>query len=123
MNSLLLLESFISHSGKKLDFKIECDFLTDADLNVFAHIILKKYNFSNVIGIPRGGVRLSNLLKHHQNSESKHILIVDDVLTTGDSMEKMRSKFIDKSNIKGVVMFSRGKTPNWIDPIFQLWKE
>jgi len=123
MNNLLLLESFVSHSGKKLDFKIECDFLTDDDLKVFAYIILKKYNFSNVIGIPRGGIRLSNILKRHQNSESKNILIVDDVLTTGNSMETMKSKFIDKSNIKGVVIFSRGEPPDWIDPIFQLWKE
>lgn len=122
MNSLLLLESFISHSGKKLDFKIECDFLTDDDLKVFVYIILKKYNFSKVVGIPRGGIRLSNMLKQHQNSESKNILIVDDVLTTGGSMEKMKSKFVNK-NIKGVVIFSRGETPDWIDPIFQLWKE
>ena len=58
--NLFVKENFISHSGNKLDFKIECDALTDEDIECIAYIISKKYTFSNVFGIPRGRLWLQS---------------------------------------------------------------
>ena len=59
--------------------------------------------------------------------ENSNILIVDDVLTTGKSMIERRQQLIDhkikKELIKGVVLFSRGKCPKWVTPIFTLNKK
>jgi orotate phosphoribosyltransferase len=49
-------------------------------------------------------------------------LIVDDVLTTGKSMEEMRKKHSNVLTI-GVVLFARGKCPKWVEPIFNMWDE
>jgi len=38
-------------------------------------------------------------------------------------MENERNRFDNITNIQGIVIFSRGKSPVWIDPIFQLWNE
>lgn len=45
-------------------------------------------------------------------------VIVDDVLTTGESMEEMRLHY--SSRTIGVVLFARGKCPDWVTPIFSL---
>lgn len=111
---------FVGHAGPKLLFKIECDALTDDDLETLAAVIARKYTFRVLLGIPRGGLRLARALEKYRSREGG-VLIVDDVLTTGKSMEDMRSQTgEDKSNISGVVIFARGKCPSWVTPIFQL---
>jgi hypothetical protein len=47
-------------------------------------------------------------------------LIVDDVLTTGASMEAARAKLWPGSLPLGVVIFARGPCPDWVWPIFRL---
>lgn len=44
------------------------------------------------------------------------LLIVDDVLTTGRSMEKQRSK----REAKGIVLFARGPCPLWVEAVWML---
>lgn len=117
---------FTSHSGKKLKWKIECDALTADALECLAKMIADRVKFDNVYGVPRGGIELQTRLEKYTHIREFHdtALIVDDVLTTGKSMEDMRAK-VQKSasgysNIIGVVIFARGKCPEWITPIFQL---
>jgi hypoxanthine phosphoribosyltransferase len=111
------------HSGDVSYFKIECDALTDGDIETLAYIISRKYTFYDVVGIPRGGIRIANALqKYASNSPLKILLIVDDVLTTGKSMEKAREMFGNVLS-QGVVLFARGKCPKWVEPIFNMWKE
>ena len=117
MDNLFVKKEFISHSGKKLDFKIECDALTYKDIETLAYIISKRFIFSEVFGVPNGGIRIANALKKYR-SEDNPYLIVDDVLTTGKSMEDYR-RLIMRDTI-GVVLFSRGKCPSWITPIFKM---
>ena len=113
---------FKSHSGKELDFKIECGALTDVDLDCLAEIIASKNRFKKVIGIPKGGTRLAAKLKKYTQYNSNTLLIVDDVLTTGQSMnlakEYHHSHYF---NIFGVVIFARGECPDWVTPIFRMW--
>jgi len=115
--SLFVNQSFVSHAGLKLPFKIECDPLTDDDITTLASIIGKNLKFRDVFGIPKGGVKLATALKKYSASTGP-ILIVDDVFTTGTSMEEARSKIGDDSI--GVVVFSRGECPSWVSVVFQL---
>lgn len=122
--NLFMSKCFRSHSGISLDFKIECDALTDQDITTLAKIISKKYKYKHVYGVPTGGIRLANELNKYCNEKHERILIVDDVLTTGKSMEESKKDYtiITKTEIQGVVIFARGECPNWIDPIFKLWQ-
>lgn len=111
-------------SGQKSDFKIECDALTDEDWECLAYFISKKVNFHSVRGIRWGGVKLEIHLQKYCIKDDLPLLICDDVLTTGNSMTKERDEFISKGikkkDIRGVVIFARGKCPNWITPLFQM---
>jgi len=117
MANLFVNQSFISHAGLELPFKIDCDALDPADIETIASLISSRITFRIVFGIPRGGARLAQALLHHVSLDGP-ILIVDDVYTTGKSMEKARQVVGDDSI--GVVIFSRDKCPSWIYPVFQL---
>lgn len=109
-------KSFISHSGFSLSFKINCDALSDEDIETLADIIAKKFSFSKIYGVPRGGLRLANALEKYL-SPNGPVLIVDDVLTTGKSMEEAKEKFLNEDVI-GVVIFARGRCPFWVRTLF-----
>ncbi len=107
---------FKSSSGKELSWKIECDHLSDKDWQWAAHIIGTNFYFNRVEGIPRGGLKLANLLQAYTKSGGK-LLIVDDVFTTGTSMEKQRN---GREDVIGVVLFARNQTPDWIEAIWNI---
>jgi len=108
------------HSGDTSEFKIDCDALTDADLNVVAHELRKRLPpFSAVVGVPTGGERIAEKLRPYGNTNGAKILIVDDVLTTGASMEECRNG----QDVIGAVIFARGKCPEWVTPLFQMEAE
>jgi hypothetical protein len=109
---------FVSHSGLLLPFKIDCDALTDSDLETLAiHAVPRLVRFQDVYGIPRGGTRLADVLKPSGSGlSSDPMLIVDDVLTTGASMEDARAML--GLNTIGLVIFSRTRVPEWITALF-----
>ncbi len=111
------------HSGATSDFKIECDALTSDDWDTIAYLISKHFSFVNVVGVPRGGLALAKALRKHKNTLGP-LLIVDDVLTTGASMEDERDVYLERynNNIIGVVVFARGRCPSWVTPIFSMNK-
>lgn len=123
--TLFVKESFISHAGLDLDFKIECDALTEDDWKTLAYIVSKHIKFKFAYGIPRGGLKLSvPLMEYQTDAANLPVLIVDDVLTTGGSMEKAREhliKIFPKDHFVGVVAFARMEHADWIKPIFRLW--
>lgn len=121
----LVRKKFTTHSGCETFFKIECDALTDEEIETGAMLIARLVGpFGNVFGVPTGGLRLAAALERHRWSNGPP-LIVDDVLTTGFSMEEARVnlargsawRFVD---IKGAVLFARGPCPDWIAPVFQM---
>lgn len=118
--------NFVSHSGETLTFKIDCDALTDDDITCIAKIItIKIPKFFKAIGIPAGGTRLANELNKYSDSASNVILIIDDVLTSGNSMEESRkeTKKLFKNNpIVGFVIFNRSKKnlPSWINSVCEI---
>jgi orotate phosphoribosyltransferase len=118
---LFELKNFIMHSGEVGTWKIECDHLSDEDIETFAKIISSKIQFSTVYGVPTGGERLAKVLEKYAK-EGGCSLIVDDVLTTGSSMIKARKK-LGLSDPVGVVLFSRRQLDpaSWIKAVFTLW--
>ena len=119
MVSLFQTGHFKLHSGQESDFKIECDALTDEDLDTLALILSKRLKFRKVLGVVRGGIRFADALRKYEiNDDSLPVLIADDVLTTGSSMLNMQKK-IDAPTI-GVVIFARSLCPDWIMPIFYM---
>jgi len=111
--------NFRSHSGLPLDWKIECDALTDEDWDCLAMLAARILpSFCEVEGVPTGGQRFAKALSYHARSWGKlQLLIADDVCTTGASLEKQRG---DREAI-GIVAFSRSRNcPAWVTPIWTL---
>lgn len=110
---------FTLHSGEISDFKIDCDFLTDEDIKTLAGLIAKRIGyFTAVEGVPTGGTRLALALEKSvvHDHHADRLLIVDDVLTSGGSMEQHRAG----REATGVVLFARGECPRWVFPVFTL---
>ena len=131
---LFVKQDFILHSGTPAHWKIECDSLTDEDIATLALIIVEKTSIPvwedfcaaedksdirRVHGVPRGGVKLAKALEQYIDPNGTIDLIVDDVLTTGASMEQAK-KELGWKNVFGVVIFARGQYPHWIYPIFDM---
>ncbi len=117
--TLFVPGAFTSHSGQVLQWKIECDALTDEDWECLAVIIVPHLEpFGLVRGIPEGGLIFASKLRAY-STESKTVLIVDDVLTTGRSMMNEGNN-IGTRDIIGAVAFARGPCPNWITPACQI---
>lgn len=120
MNRQPLFEkrNWTMHTGGKAEYKIECDALTDEDIDCLAYLISTKGQFSKVHGVPKGGARLAKSLERYATSGGAR-LIVDDVLTTGSSMEQAKTE-LGWSDAIGIVIFARSKCPEWVLPMFQM---
>ena len=122
---LFVRRNFKSHSGLDLTWKIEMDALSDAEWWTIKKMIMEiTPPFKEVVGIPRGGVKLASLLDEHTTGEKTDpILIVDDVLTTGASIENFLTSY--QRNRKpftaiGWVVFARTQCPSWVNALFQM---
>ncbi len=127
--NLFQLGKFKLHSGAESQFKIECDALTDDDWRCLAAMVARMVGqFREVYGVPTGGVKLAEQLKGHQDQNAEHILICDDVTTTGRSMWDFYHMLLAQNEkyrtvpVIGAVVFARGKCPGWVRPLFQLDK-
>lgn len=113
---LFYMNQFIAHSGARLTWKVECDALTEQDWDTLAGIVAAHIDFGDVEGVPAGGLRFADALRPFAKQGSG-LLIVDDVLTTGASMEEHRAG----RNAVGVVAFSRNPSmPSWVRAIWTM---
>ena len=115
---------FVSHSGLELKWKIECDALSDPEWFTISQMIMEiSVPFKEAIGIPRGGTKLGNLLNQYGTGKREDpVLLVDDVLTTGESMNEFKRKRQWRNPVKyiGWVVFARNKCPDWVTALFQM---
>ena len=126
-DTLFVKKDFVMHSGGTAHYKIECDALTDEDIETLAWIIAQKTRETvpghegsgiySVYGVPRGGVRLAKAVEKYIDPKGTIKLIVDDVLTTGASMQAAKDRGMGEV---GVVVFARGPCPDWVKPIFTM---
>lgn len=116
---------FELHAGEVSFFKIDCDALTDTDIKTLAMMIAQRVPpFGTVEGVPTGGTRLADALRvyarpgHLRRGSfgAKELLIVDDVWTTGTSMENQRGS----RDAIGAVIFARREPASWVTPLFTL---
>jgi len=122
--SLFQQGDFTLHSGAMSSFKIDCSVFRRDSIQALAALIAGRFDFGCVEGVPTGGLALADELWRASpwfphGHRGKPLLIVDDVLTTGASMEKQRAG----RDAIGVVVFARGPCPSWVTPIFQMWSE
>ena len=126
MQAINLFQSvdFKSHSGLDLTWKIEMDTLSDPEWFTICRMIMEYSSpFREAIGIPRGGIKLGNLLNQYGTGKREDpVLLVDDVLTTGESMNEFKRKRQWRNPIKyiGWVVFARNKCPDWVTALFQM---
>jgi len=116
---------FTSHSGLDLSWKIEMDALSDPEWFTIKKMIMELTPpFKEAVGIPTGGSKLGNLLNEHgTGKEEDPICIVDDVLTTGESMEYFLTQYQRNRRpftVIGWVVFARGQCPGWVTSLFQM---
>ena len=106
---------FTLHSGAGTDWLIDCDALTDDDLAALAVVGARLVApYGAVDGVAYGGLRFARMLRLYATEGP--LLIADDVLTTGASMERQRSG----REAKGVAIFARGTPPPWVKAIFSV---
>ena len=105
---------FISAAGLRLRWKIECDALTGKDWECIAEIVGPRLIFNEIEGVPTGGLPFAEALWPYATDPG--LLIVDDIFTTGRSMELQRQG----RHAEGVVLFARDTTPDWIRPVWTL---
>ena len=124
-NDLFKSIDFKSHSGLDLSWKIEMDVLSDSEWFTIKKMIIELTPpFKEAVGIPTGGSKLGDLLNEHgAGKEDDPICIVDDVLTTGESMEYFLTQY--QRNRRpftaiGWVVFARGQCPGWVTSLFQM---
>lgn len=116
--SLFQYGDFLLHSGGRTNWIIDCRALTDEDLLALAQMAANMLPpFCLVEPIARGGLAFGDALRGHCQPKGS-ALIVDDVLTTGASMEQRRES-LGGGKALGVVIFARGPCASWITPLFR----
>jgi len=115
---LFQVGDFYGHSGGELTWKVECQAFTLQDWKDIAWIIMHSRTapmFGTVEGVPRGGAPLARALERY-STPGAGLLIVDDVMTTGRSMEEHRGK----REAMGLVVFARMIPPSWVQAMWIL---
>lgn len=118
--NLFQLGNFTLHSGKTSRWKICCEALSPSDWEALAVMTVEELNlppFMSVEGVPRGGLDFAHYLRPFASWQAgRPVLLVDDVLTTGASMEVVRAG----RQAIGVVLFARGPLLPWVKALFRL---
>ena len=104
---------FVSHAGKELPWKIECDAIRPEWWDALARMVMDYQDrpFYKAVGIPRGGVPFAQAMnKYASGDPNDQIMICDDVFTTGTSFKEfIRENFPDWTMGQGYrwVVFAR----------------
>lgn len=115
--------SFKLASGGASAWKLECEALTRDDWEGVARIAFEILPpFGSVLGVPRGGVPFAAALaKYATGNDNQPLLLAEDVVTSGGSIEKFRKSLPREplAGVWGVCLFARGASvPRWCIPLF-----
>lgn len=109
---------FTLHSGRVSPWKIDCDALTGEDWDTLARVAaLDVLPFFSIVEAVPGAEYFADAMRRYaqpQYDPNRGLLIVDDVLTTGGSMETQRLG----RTATGLVVFARQRPAPWITALF-----
>lgn len=118
---LMGLGQYTLASGRKSGFKIDCDALSDSSIDACAYLLTRIiYPYRDVIGVPRGGLRLAKAMKRYASPTWSRTMVVDDVWTTGGSVKKLIAEKGLPENTPVAVIFARGPTPKNVTVLFPI---
>ncbi len=133
IGSLFMNVKFKSSAGLDLLWKIECDRMAPGDWECLAARVAERFTFQYVYGVPKGkptgkdnGAAFADACRKHTTDDGDYYMIVDDVWTTGGSIEATKKatehRFPNLPRV-GVTAWNRsGKVPpQWIASIFTYW--
>lgn len=130
MPGLFQLGDFTLASGVHSSWKIECDALAEGDWQALALMLFEHLPrpFYNVVGVPRGGEPLARALEPMATLETRRLLVVDDVWTTGGSMTRyINGNFPTRNDpaffyeaIDRAVVFARSPVPPAVLALFSV---
>ncbi len=111
--SLLQLGNVRLAGGGDSCYKLDCDFLTDADIECCAALLQRLCTpYGSVSGVPRGGERLATAMR--PGASMGPLLITEDVVTSGGSvmrhLDKLASAGVDITDAKVAAIFKRGSS-------------
>ena len=112
---------FVLRSGAETDWRINAEALDASSIATIACMIADRVGpFCAVRGIPTGGEPLAKALEPYRSDEGP-LLIVDDVFTTGASMEEYRN-YVGVIDTAFYVIFDRsgGPRPSWVKALWTL---
>jgi len=114
---------FLSSAGLELQWKVVCDDFDDKDWQWCASRVAETFYFKEVHGVPTGGNKFAEALLPYCNYEARFTLVVDDVLTTGKSMENTMAT-LEKTDpyiaLQCIAVFSRNC--NLSSRVGAIWK-
>ena len=119
---------FVPYLGGSVGFGINADALSDESITTIAEFIASRTEFGIVEGLTKHGCRrtgcmLADALEKYAVWEAPfNVLIVDDVLDTGASMEKAKAaqpSQVHPDDVVGWVIFARIEPPPWVNAVFQ----
>lgn len=111
------------HSGRRSEYKIECDEFTDLEIDTMCQLLAKIIPpFGSVFGVPTGGTRLEDAIRPFMSVGPA--LFIDDVWTTGGSMKQYHTVMKPDHGIQcdclKVVLFTRGFAPTGVISLFDI---
>ena len=114
---------FVSHAGKHLHWKIECDAISEKEWECLAYMIkeIEGQPWRKAVGIPRGGVPLGNALDKYSTGNIDHpLLIADDVYTTGTSFKEFKEEYYPNEATLQWCVFAREPTVGKVKALFTM---
>lgn len=117
--TLFRLGSYRLASGRRSSWKVECDALGPSDWETLALVAddRLRLRFRLAVCVPSGGAPLARAMRQYERRDGP-VLICDDVLTTGESMQRELDRFGPDSI--GLVAFARGPVPERVSAIWTL---
>lgn len=123
MKSLIESGKFTLSSGQETAWRFNEEGLSDETLDALAKIVCRTWIVGladQIVPAEHGGIRFANALRYKhakiENGRKQHTLVVDDVFTSGRSMERERLKY--EEPVIGLVILERKPSPTWVYPIF-----
>jgi len=111
-------------SGKESNWKIQGEYLCREDWRTLAMLIAERAGeFSYAYSVPTGGDILAAELNtlRTRGDDSLKCLLVDDVWSTGKSMELAEGDIPRKYELERWVVFARGKLPDNVKALFTFY--